>query len=305
MMMDYFSLKYQHYRQLLPSQIVKILKKRNLQRSYPSEGLNTDNLSFVLSKLGFGIKAYNSITDEDDEFEPYQREDFLSLFKTYVYSGFPLITITDDHAFLTIGIENTDLDNPNPRYVVQDDNEYPYKLMSLTDNIKGFIVPMTEKTFLTADYLSPWDTLDIINDEINLQKDIESWKTSNNYLVHSFLTTSRSFKAHCRVQNNVCGEIFIGVAMPKFVWVSEFIDKANLSEDPNKIIVDTLLIYDATDNYLSDRKLVGAKIGDALVLLEEDDSPYRRRNYSVLLNIKDRFTHFNRNLKGNHNNWQM
>ena len=50
MMMDYFSYKYNKYRQLLPSQIVKILSKYSNERQLPSRGSPLDMISFVLKK---------------------------------------------------------------------------------------------------------------------------------------------------------------------------------------------------------------------------------------------------------------
>lgn len=58
MIMDYFSHKYNKYSQLLPSQVLRILSRYSNERQLPSRGLPSEMLSFVLRKLGFGIRIY-------------------------------------------------------------------------------------------------------------------------------------------------------------------------------------------------------------------------------------------------------
>jgi hypothetical protein len=57
---DYFSNKYAEYATILPSQVARILSRQTYQRQLPAHGLPTENISYVLKKLGFGTVVYSS-----------------------------------------------------------------------------------------------------------------------------------------------------------------------------------------------------------------------------------------------------
>lgn len=163
MMMDYFSHKYNKYSQLLPSQIIRILSKYSNERQLPSRGLPSDMLSFVLRKLGFGIRAYTRQKEETD-FEVYKDEEFKRLLYIYIESGFPIIVCTEDHTYLVIGKENK-IGEENVRLVTINDNSRPYELIDYDDKIISFIVPLYEKIYLDAEMIKIDEVIKSLEDE--------------------------------------------------------------------------------------------------------------------------------------------
>lgn len=299
MLMDYFSMRYAAYRQLFPSQIAKMLAKHSHERQFPTHSLAQEEIAHVLLKLGFGIRVY--FLGEDPE-TTYLRDEFLRLFRAYIESGFPIVTCKPRHTFLTIGMENDAVGKENPLYVINNDNNTPYQLEHLPEDVNCFMVPLSSKTFLDAECVKPFDTLRSLNSKLDLNINISE---KENKITRIFLTTSRSFKAHIRNQRLRIAESLIGLTMPKFVWVVELIDPRQLSNhNHNNLQVDTLLLYDATGSKSSDNYFIAGRIQDKFIYLEEDESQYRRKNFVYLEDVDDRIRIFDRNLKGDHNQWQ-
>lgn len=57
-LMDYFSNKYQEYRNILPSEITKIVVENDFQRTLPARGLNYSTITKVFSEAGFYPRLY-------------------------------------------------------------------------------------------------------------------------------------------------------------------------------------------------------------------------------------------------------
>lgn len=100
-------------------------------------------ISFVLRKIGFGIRTYTR-QKEDADYEVYSNDEFKRLLYIYIESGFPIITCTSDHTYLVIGKENK-IGEDNVKLVTINDNERPYKLIGYNEEITSFIVPLYEK----------------------------------------------------------------------------------------------------------------------------------------------------------------
>ncbi len=271
--MEYFGYRYAEYKPTLPSDILEVLKIYSDERLLPSKGLGGDQISFALREFGFGTKIYavNSFL-----------EDFDNIIGYYVESGIPLVAIIQNenigHALIIHGrekIDNFDYTNTEERelrngkhyfdftdftnrYLVSDDNEAPYKLITLDNPLESYeddkydestiisiIVPLYPKIYSEATKAKEL-SLSIIKDELlgyEFEKDI---------IIRFFLTSSRSFKSYVAGLSDLNSEVKSGIlhsTMPKFIWVTEIYSKESLE----KRIAIGLVIVDATeasDNYI-------------------------------------------------------
>jgi len=106
-LLDYFSHKYPGYSFLLPSEISRILSKHSSERQLPTKGLPTQNISFVLKKMGFGTVVYSY--DAKSKYV-YNKSKFKEIMFAYIESGIPIIATLsskkNNHAVLIIGRKN-------------------------------------------------------------------------------------------------------------------------------------------------------------------------------------------------------
>lgn len=302
MMMDYFSYKYSKYSQLLPSQIIKILSRYSNERQLPTRGLASEMISFILRKLGFGIRTYTRRINDESDYEVYDDEEFKRLLYIYIDSGFPIVTCTNNHTFLLIGKENK-IGIENVRLVSINDNERPYKLIEYNQDITSFLVPLYEKIYLDAEMIKIDDVIKSLEEEI---PDLKVKKDKTEYIYRSFLTTSRSYKEYITRSNlKNSREHFVCMAMPRFIWVCEMIDKNNLSKTRfAKIPVSNVLLFNATEGNTSLNYFIMAKLSDKIIVRTTDNSQYNRKIYMQFDGNKDIFYTFDRNLKGEHSKWQ-
>jgi hypothetical protein len=301
MMMDYFSHKYNKYSQLLPSQIIKILSRYSNERQLPSRGLPSDMISFVLRKIGFGIRTYTR-QKEDADYEVYSNDEFKRLLYIYIESGFPIITCTSDHTYLVIGKENK-IGEDNVKLVTINDNERPYKLIDYNEEITSFIVPLYEKIYLDAEMIQIGEVIKSLEEGIS---GLKIKKKDTKYIYRCFLTSSRSYKEYITQANKKDSrEHFVCMAMPRFVWVCEMIDtKDVVIKDPKKTPVSNIMLFDATEGNASLNYFIMAKLSDRIIVRTVDNSQYHRKIYKQFMGNKDIFYTFDRNLKGEHTKWQ-
>lgn len=301
MMMDYFSHKYNKYSQLLPSQIIRILSRYSNERQLPSRGLHSEMLSFVLRKLGFGIRTYTR-QSEDADYEVYSNEDFKRLLYIYIESGFPIITCTNDHTYLIIGKENKIVED-NVKLVTINDNERPYKFIDYNEDITSFIVPLYEKIYLDAEMIQIEDVIKSLEEGI---ANLNIKKKRAKYFYRYFLTSSRSYKEYI-TQSDLkdSREHFVCMAMPRFIWVCEMINTKDLSiEKTGKIPISNVFLFDATEGNTSLNYFIMAKLSDSIIVRTVDNSQYHRKIYKQFGGNRDIFYTFDRNLKGEHSKWQ-
>lgn len=281
-MMEYFGNRYADYRPTLPSQILALLNRNADQRLLPSNGLTLEQISYALKEFGFGAYVYSK--------EAYNSE-LANIIATYIESGIPIIAVIQNpsgdigHAAIIIGHENDskidfrkiktkrkfkddtfyiDYTDIKQKYVIQDDNLTPYKLVDLewpvehyvgVDNsfldcsIESVIVPLYKKIYLEADKAKKL-ALYILKDHFF------GYTFENKFVFRFYLASSRSFKNHIanldKLESNV-KEALIQSKMPKFVWCAEIYKQSDFNK--NKAI--GLIIIDATE--ASENK------GDALI----------------------------------------
>ncbi len=272
-LLEYFGNKYPDYKPVLPSAIHKTLRSFSYKRLMPSEGLTAEQVTFAIREFGFGSKIY-SRSKYVDVFE--------TLISTYVESGIPIVAVLSNdkigHAVNIIGRENEnpervtssstillkdgneeekieiiDFNKVKRKYVFIDDNYPPYQLTNLHEpcleyytnsdwhdcSITHIIVPLYPKVYLEAN-TARFNFMQCLKDPTIGIKDSEV------RIVNIFLASSRSYKEYITLNpslNDTLKKIFLGLAMPKFIWVAE-ISKKTSFENGN---CDGIILQDATE----------------------------------------------------------
>lgn len=281
-LMEYFGNRYPDYKPALPSTILNALSHYSKQRMLPSNGLTVEQISYALKEFGFGTYIYSRDDAYDIEIE--------NLIATYIESGIPLIAALENdqigHAVLIIGHDNDseinfkkqktkeldftgktinyiDYTDIFKKFVIQDDNLPPYRLIDLSNpaehyganpefagcTIKSIVVPLYKKVYLEADKAKQF-VLAIVSD-VDF-----GFNFNERFIFRFFLTSSRSFKHHISQLNDLDGDIkniLVLSRMPKFVWCGEFYKRNDYKH--NK--VGGLIVIDATE--------AGASQKDALI----------------------------------------
>lgn len=176
LLLEYFGTKYPEYKPVLPSNIISKLSQRAHERQIPTSGLNTEDISFVLKEYGFGTKVY---------YKKQYEKTFRQIFNAYVDSGIPFIAALENgkigHAILVMGREYDfnesykfviksrftapmDFSEGINKYVVMDDNKFPYRLVPFDNptfdyldinfegcKIASIVVPLYPKIYVDAE----------------------------------------------------------------------------------------------------------------------------------------------------------
>lgn len=277
-LMEYFGNRYPEYKPTLPSKIIEVLSKYSDQRLLPSNGLTINQISFALKDFGFGTHIYSR--------EAYKSE-LEGIISIYIESGIPIIARIDNekiaHAILIIGHENDakrirsnkrnrlkvkfgsdeynciDYSKIKRKYLVQDDNLVPYRLIDLEDpfehynededegeenpfawgQINSIVAPLYPKIYLEAVKARKL-ALNILADSGF------GHKFSPNFLFRFYLASSRSFKYHVasiKGMKDKQKNYIIDMPMPKFIWCAEIYEPGGF----DKNIASGLIILDATE----------------------------------------------------------
>ena len=256
----YFSERYPLYREIYPHQISQLSGDLSRGRLIPSKGLTAFQITEIFSKYGFYPEVY---------LKNHYPGDFYKLLYYYIESGLPVVACLHgkQHALTVIGhLSDYSLTAKHNSeeyltgYIVNDDNHLPYQIIwrdglpesgysssfRLSD-IDGFIVPLYEKMYLSAEHIEQLAEV-IINDSI-IGVDANSKLVTRDKLIKRiFLTSSNAFKA-VRRNNTMPFDLhkdYIQLTMPKFIWICE-LSLPDLY--PKKQIVGEL-IFDATANHL-------------------------------------------------------
>ena len=120
--MEFFGKKYDHYKTLLPSELLSLTKENSDVRVLPSEGLTDEQESFLFLRSGFAPKIYYKLVEREfhDEvrlYEEYSDPAFESILHLYIASGIPVLinlSSKDDgswegHSITCIGYVNNDI----------------------------------------------------------------------------------------------------------------------------------------------------------------------------------------------------
>lgn len=169
-LMDYFSKKYSEYKNILPSEIIRIVEKNHYERALPSRGLKYPIISKIFSEIGFYPRMYdrNVLTDISS---------FKRTIHYYIESGIPvgLGTKLDEktkHSVICIGhgkinydeigqklyavygyspnhyiwlVDSADLCNS---YVIMDDQHPPYEVAEWHTHVSSDVLQKIDNCML-------------------------------------------------------------------------------------------------------------------------------------------------------------
>lgn len=280
--MEYFSSRYAEYKPAPPSMIIQAIKSRSNVRQIPSEGLQVDQIGFALREFGFATKIYSRIEFGDIPFRRLFSTYIESGLPLIVAMDNNHQMGTIGHALIAIGHTSTtdqlidnlpvsqeldsylnnligqqgiqffDNDDVPRRFVFIDDNMPPYQLQDYETpglhyndpdweacRITHFIVPMYPKMYLEA---------------VEAKSHIKTLLLEGNFPIVSgveiflrlFLTSSRSYKDYLARESSFNADIqdfILETPMPKFIWVAEISDRANIKRKQ----AHGLFILDATE----------------------------------------------------------
>lgn len=295
--MEYFGNKYPDYKPALPSQIIKALEMRAVQRQLPARGLTMEDLSFALKQFGFGPRLYSK-----HEYGVF----FNDIIDMYVESGIPVLAgLSSDEGDLGHVVLITGKQAPKPdftgitqrieedsdrqikyhyssdfiaEYVVQDDNLAPYRLITLDRpgehynegvmqdyEIDQVVVPLYPKVYLEA-FVAKKLAFEILKSESL------GYQFADSFIFRFFLTSSRSFKQHIVALEEMpedIHKIILLTKMPKFIWVAEIYAKEHFVGD--KSHASGLIVIDATEaNEISEHALIFAVYPDRYVAIDQN-----------------------------------
>lgn len=304
---DYFSRRYNNYARTLPSKISEYASN-NSGRYQPSVGLLPEEANQIFNTLGMTTRMYTRKDKNPStaNFE-FAKKDFNRLLQIFVESGIPVYASTAKHSFLVVGRENK-LFEQNARFVIMDGNKSPYHIAEDMDEVETFIVPMPDNILSDAQLIKPvefYKEIENISEIKDANPQISMLDDRVRYVHRIFMTTSRSFKKHI-IESSLDNNdkmLVVCTSMPKFVWVSESIDKRELSKMENEVMVDALGVYDATDYPADSNHILLAKSKENMILPTEDDSRQRRKKFSIF-ECRHQLSTFQFNLKGIHTQWQ-
>jgi hypothetical protein len=277
--MEYFAYQYAEYKPVLPSAISEIIRRISFKRSFPSEGLTAEQVTYAIRELGFGAMIYSR--------KKYKNA-FNALVSIYIESGIPVIGVLKNakgsigHAVNIIGRELEDpqkilqihphektaqggflidFNQIDRKYVYMDDNFPPYQLGTLnypcqdyfTDlrerekwsdvNLTHIIVPLYSKIYLDA-AKAKRNFIQVLNSK-GLGEKI-SINITDTRVLKVFLASSRSFKQYISMDSDLskmAKSIILATPMPKFVWIAEISKPDSFSQGR----CDGILVQDATE----------------------------------------------------------
>jgi hypothetical protein len=315
MLMEYFGNKYAEYKPVLPKKIHAALERFSFQRQLPSNGLSMEQISIALMEFGFGTYTYA---------EGAYGDELYKIIDSYVESGIPVVIGLQSnyvgHVIIAIGkkfedkvnwedvdtssiprrsetVKYYETSNISAKYVVQDDNHAPYRLVDLTNpgehyeeedckayEIDTIVVPLYPKIYLES-VVAKALVLKVIQEE-NI-----GYEFKEGFVFRFFLTSSRSFKAHItkneEMQQDLKNSILLS-KMPKFIWVGEFYSQDSYASD--KRYADGIVILDATEaNQESIDALIFAGYPDRCISMSDNNFitlQHVFHNYRYHMNLK-------------------
>lgn len=314
-LMEYFGNRYAEYKPVLPSQILKVMEQHATQRQLPSGGLTMDEISYVLKQYGFGPRLYS---------EQRYSDPLPEIVDAYIESGIPLMVGLESqtgglgHVVVLIGKQYSKPDFSKTvtrnvsgfgrqvayydaadfasKYVIQDDNLPPYRLVPLSEpgmhyldadsksyQIDHVVVPLYPKIYLEA-FVAKQLIIEILLDSLL------GYNFDDHFVLRVFLASSRSFKSYIAglpftdadFKNNV-----LLAKMPKFIWIAEIYEPGRF--DYHNSEASGLIVLDATEaNQTSVDTLIFAAYPDRLVSIEENKFvhlQHKFRNYRFYSNL--------------------
>ena len=325
----YLSTKFKLYRKHLPFELIEMAGRRN-GRVVPHHGLNYADYSEMLDRFGCHpvIVANHGhgpqpFSNNKGKIKPKEFVEFQQNLYAYIESGFPLISTFGNHVVSIIGhtlkepsaIAAKTQNNAGPmhaselvdRYVVMDDNCFPYQFMGRTsqenggypntlEQLRGIVVPLPDEIYLRPQDVELFIKTLLKKPKIKgiVQDSLDRLKAEGPLIYRPFIATGASLKAFKldrfkREPGDVAPQYELRLSLPKFVWCVELSTPSLRAED--RAFGEILL--DATAGE-SDLEPIFARIGPyiARYRTKEDE---RELEY-VDMNPYHTFTQYRHNL---------
>lgn len=275
MIARYYSERYCVYPERLTYDIVTAVKDISGGRTIPSRGITLGQVSEILASIGFYPEILVREAYRDPSF-------FYDVLYAYIESGIPIVAGLGrkEHAVAILGHGPLNsavdvarhLDGPfiNARhcmtsFVVNDDNRLPFMTMENLDDVDGFVVPLYEKMYLSADHV------------LNIYSKLASGglldiPTKGKRIARVYMTSSRSYKRHIRSSGDLNPDLRraqLEIPMPKFIWIVEIAtpDDYDKKQTAYRWVMDAtanqyekypfLLVHDANKMIVHDRAFRG------------------------------------------------
>jgi hypothetical protein len=265
---EYYSSKYQEYRPILPSDIIRVLAKSSSVRQLPSSGLDITKMAFAIKEFGFAPMLYG---------EKAFKKDFYRLISTYIESGIPLVAglLSKDksigHAILITGrkrITNSQIDNLQqsglagvnhfdfhdiqPEFIILDDNLPCYSEAPISKPCNAYPDPIWQSARITH-IIAPLYIRMYLEAEV-AKFYFQNWVFTalgiqaiyHEIVTRFFMTSSRSYKHYLISDAEIDADlvdVLIRIEMPKFIWVGELSSKELLKQQK----CNGLVVLDATE----------------------------------------------------------
>ncbi len=326
-LMEYFGTKYPEYKPVLPSQIISTLSRVSNERQLPSNGLTSEQISFVLKEFGFGTRIYAlNARVKDPNYNELSKE-FKRTLGYYIESGIPVIAgISNDtigHAIVYVGRELIDyqrldltkhegylLNDGKRQITIYDHADFIDRFIVIDDNMPPYSsVPYEEPTsnyndpnFLNCKiqniiaplyhkiYLEAGGARELVFDSII--HFCSDW-IDDNAIIQLFCMSSRSFKSELNERIGLDEDVtnlILSLTMPKFVWVCTLTNSELLKQ--NK--ANGLILIDATEpNNVDSRMLILHPNG--IIIYNAENKPEEKFK-NLIFHIKI-FNTFANNLK--------
>lgn len=297
--LDYYSNHYSDYKFLTPSDINKIVKINNFDRTLPTTGLSYETISKILCESGFSPKFYFKNKN-------IKENNVIKFISYYIESGIPVCIglnpinketnnkiLTIGHSVICIGHGSCDFDLKHTKYeidnvisttytytsfIIQDDNNIPYaeykieeeKLIYNNVNYKidCFVVPLYKRMYMDAQKAEN-TVLSILN---NKKEFLNIDSNDNSTIIYRlFLASSRHFKSH-RIhkveKHSDIQKIYMETPLPQFIWICELYNSQGFKN--NDIIGE--IIIDATYS--------GLNLLDSILMISYKNRYIARNNSS-------------------------
>lgn len=265
---EYYGHKYPKYRPISPSEILEAMRPFSFQRQLPSKGLTFDQISIGLKTFGFNPEVYQLYKQDPANPDSLVMDDAMKeVLSCYIESGFPLALCLQGsiigHAAVCVGRSNqmgalkSEYINGRNIYfsnqsleeiVVNDDNASCYQKTQIATPtsyysgadwkdvlLTSFMVPLPSKVYMDA-YLA-----------INQSKYLLGQFAPDGVVARTYLASCRSFRNHLAISGILPNEdknILMDIALPRFVWITEF---GSQTEYKSKICSGIILL-DATES---------------------------------------------------------
>lgn len=160
---------------------------------------------------------------------------------------------------------------------------------------------MDEKVFLDAENCRPEAICESLR--INLP-DFAIDTNKKHYFLRKYLTSSRSYKDFISsLDIPVFREVVSFTAMPRFIWVCEYIAKSELTKTNHQLLVDSILILNATESGKSLNYLILSKNKNEIIVKISQDSNSEYKKYKIYFDENENLLSFDGNLKGDRTKW--